>query len=422
MSFGRQAKVTGVRYPHVRNPRCPGQSLPFRPRRTAAAAAAAVAAIAAWLAFPATVQAADIGEPVVEDVAGSAEFARVFANPGDLEANLAYAQSAEARGELRIALATYERILVNFPGNPEALEGLSRIRRLLEPDFTNWTLSIGGGYNSNPLQRSDAAGTPDSGFGIVDLALRDDRDIDGLRWRTRAYGGGILLGDAASAVNTAYFGGDIGPVWQLTPRYDIRASLEGAYRALQGGTLYGEIGGAVEVEGFHQGATQAVRLRVVHRSYGDAFPSDDGVVVDLDGRFSFSGVLTDRDAFIVRPHFRYSGVDGNVFAPVFVPLDFAPGQYFDFGGRIDYNIAVSEYVILGAKFSGFYRGFTDSSVPLGPDTNDWYIAPGASAVLTNIVSDSVDLRLDYEHQLRRSNDASRDFDADVVAGRLVYRF
>ena len=84
-------------------------------------------------------------------------YARILTNPRDVEANLAYARAAEARGELRKALTTYERVLLLDPGQAEASEGLWRIRRLLEPASTTVVMEAGVGYESNPTEQSQAA-------------------------------------------------------------------------------------------------------------------------------------------------------------------------------------------------------------------------------------------------------------------------
>lgn len=363
-------------------------------------------------------RAADIGGA---PSAASPEFAALLADPANVELNLAYARAAEARGEWRKALATYERILVNHPGNAEALAGLAAMRRRIAPDFTNWTLEAGGGYNSNPLQRPDSADPPDSGLGFAELRLRDERRIGDWRWRTQAATGGVVLENAADALNTFYVGANVGPVLPLTPRIDVRPSVQAAYRALQAGTLFTEIGGAVELEGPFAGALQSVRLGAVYRDYGNAFVSDSGLVLDLAGHFAKGGLLLERDTFVLRPRLRYSDVDNAASVP-FVPAAFAPGKYFEVGARADYEVALGDAVIVGGNFTVFQRWFADPVVPGGDDREDTFLAPGAALTLTNLVSDSVDIRFDYVHQWQTSNDPLRDFDADVATARLVVRF
>ena len=50
-------------------------------------------------------------------------FVRILINPTDVDLNLRYAKLAEEQGEIRKALATYERILLQDPDNSEAKAG-----------------------------------------------------------------------------------------------------------------------------------------------------------------------------------------------------------------------------------------------------------------------------------------------------------
>src|SRR5579885_2107800 len=77
-------------------------------------------------------------------------YSEVLRRPQDTELNLRFARAAEEAGILRWALSAYERVSVNDPGNLEAQAGLQRIRRKLQPDVSQVTLELGGGYESNP--------------------------------------------------------------------------------------------------------------------------------------------------------------------------------------------------------------------------------------------------------------------------------
>src|ERR1700749_1206855 len=52
---------------------------------------------------------------------------QILDNPADVGLNLRYAHAAESAGKLRLALAAYERILINDPHNQEAREGYERV-------------------------------------------------------------------------------------------------------------------------------------------------------------------------------------------------------------------------------------------------------------------------------------------------------
>ena len=85
---------------------------------------------------------------------GPAELTRVYAqvlrDPTNSQLNLRYAALAEASGKLRWALAAYERVLVNDPGNVEAQAGLQRVRWRLQPNTTQFTAEVGAIGETNP--------------------------------------------------------------------------------------------------------------------------------------------------------------------------------------------------------------------------------------------------------------------------------
>src|SRR5688572_4814547 len=77
-------------------------------------------------------------------------FEQILQDPGNPGLNLRYARLATERGDIRKALAAYERILAQDPTNEEAKAGIRRIQRELEPSITRVTLQLGGQYESNP--------------------------------------------------------------------------------------------------------------------------------------------------------------------------------------------------------------------------------------------------------------------------------
>src|SRR5262245_25252301 len=109
-------------------------------------------------------------------------YAQVIRNPTDTELNLRYARLAEERGMVRWALAAYERMLLNDPGNEEVKRGLQRLRRKLQPDTTQFAFETGGIFESNPRY------TPNNARSelqiLSSLGVRDERTLGDLRWRT----------------------------------------------------------------------------------------------------------------------------------------------------------------------------------------------------------------------------------------------
>src|SRR5438874_2468425 len=153
-------------------------------------------------AIAALVAAALVGLPAgaAEPVAAgsgpgtSPELARVYAqilsDPTNSQLNLRYALLAEASGKLRWALAAYERVLVNDPGNPEAQAGLQRVRRRLQPNATQFNAEFGAIGETNPRYRP-SGGNAEAQV-LAALGMRDERTIADIRWRTTASAFGLL--------------------------------------------------------------------------------------------------------------------------------------------------------------------------------------------------------------------------------------
>ena len=77
-------------------------------------------------------------------------YSQVLKHPEDSQLNLNFARAAEAAGVLRWALSAYERVTVNDPSNAEAQAGLQRVRRKLQPDYSQVSVELGSTVESNP--------------------------------------------------------------------------------------------------------------------------------------------------------------------------------------------------------------------------------------------------------------------------------
>ncbi len=259
-------------------------------------------------------------------------YGQVLANPTDPDINIAYAQRAEDRGEHRKALAAYERVLLHHPDNAEAIAGLIRVRRYLQPTITRVFVEFGGTYQSNPRQFPSPFET-DDGSGFTSVRLFDERRLGSHRWRTNVNTFGELFG-TTDVLNRFEIDGSIGPVFDLTSRIAVRPALVGGYSWLDGGTFFGEGGVSLTFEGYLEGALQAVEIRGTWRDYSSRWVSDDGFVIDVRGHFARNGLIGDADAFVFKPRLRWSGLDA---APgVVVPAAFEPGNYVEIGAQFAY--------------------------------------------------------------------------------------
>ena len=111
-------------------------------------------------------------------------FEDVMSDPTGPAPNLRYARMAIDRGELRKALAAYERVLGRDPANAEALAGRNRILRQLEPNTTRAVLTVGGRYETNPRHANVTNTHTDDGAYTGRLNVVDERRVFDIRWRT----------------------------------------------------------------------------------------------------------------------------------------------------------------------------------------------------------------------------------------------
>ncbi|MGE4014108.1 MAG: tetratricopeptide repeat protein, partial [Alphaproteobacteria bacterium] len=112
-------------------------------------------------------------------------FEQVLRDPTNSAFNLNYAKAAIEQGELRKALAAYERVLAVDPKNEDARLGMQRLRRLLEPDATSLVFAIGPQFESNPGHNSGRQDSKTYDYVTFGRAqLIDQRRIENMRWRT----------------------------------------------------------------------------------------------------------------------------------------------------------------------------------------------------------------------------------------------
>lgn len=344
-------------------------------------------------------------------------YQRVLADPTDTEANLEYARLAEAVGQPRKALATYERVLLNEPGNGEALAALVRIRHLLQPDKTLITFETGFGYESNPLQRHDDLESSLKAY--ANARIEDERRFGDTRWRTLILGNAEYFSDV-SELDYAYLGAVTGPLIDVAPRLTVNPFAGGGVSALDNEYYYSEAIAGMQFEGYLQGAYQLVRVRAGYRSFGDQSVSTDGFYADAVARWAIPEMITLDDVLVLTPHARWSGIDGIDIGPG--PDDIKPGNYVSWGGRVEYFKKVADWLTLGGGVDITQTLYRDLYAPDGDKRDDVMIEPLASAVFTRALGMQTDLALDYRYQWNQSNDEMRDYDNHIVSGRIVTRF
>jgi hypothetical protein len=185
--------------------------------------------------------------------------------------NLRFAQLAEMSGYLRWALATYERMLIADPDNPDALKGLARVQRKMKPGVTLLTVQVGSQHESNPRYYI-APRTPEM-EALRSVTLLDKRNLSGMRWRTNVVAAGLLHareGDLTYAVA----GLETGPVLDAMPGWTFRPAIGGNAAYFDRHFYYSE--GAVSglFESNTNSMYRSLLLRGAYRSYDNFFPSD----------------------------------------------------------------------------------------------------------------------------------------------------
>ena len=157
-------------------------------------------------------------------------YSQVLKHPADSQLNLNFARAAEAAGVLRWALSAYERVAVSDPNNAEAQAGLQRVRRKLQPDFSQVTVELGSAVETNPRYYLGPRRTELEG--LASASLRDERVINGQRWRATGAVAGQIYSQSGD-LGYGYAGGNIGPVLDLFSGVSMVPAVGGAASILR---------------------------------------------------------------------------------------------------------------------------------------------------------------------------------------------
>jgi hypothetical protein len=351
----------------------------------------------------------------------AAELARVYAqilrDPTNSALNLRYAELAEASGKLRWALAAYERVLVNDPGNAEAQAGLQRVRRRLQPDSTQFTAELGAIGESNP--RYLPSGARGEIQGLASLGVRDERALGDVRWRTTASAFGLLHSNEHD-LNYGYIGAATGPVVDLAPGLLFHPAIGGAATLFDNRFYYGEAVAMATFEDIYQGLYRSLRFRGAFRDYDSFFPSQRGFYADVTGKFSTR--LSPDDLLILSPWVRWSDIKGSVVQTLLL-IDVDPGSYIEGGGKIELYHRVFQWLLIGGNVTLIERAYRSPIVgSLTGHRRDFLVIPGAAVVFPNLLGFHRDLRFEYKFQHDHSNDPTQSFNDHIVAATVAARF
>lgn len=365
------------------------------------------------LLLAASVTALSIGATRADDLSTLNE--QILQNPGDAALNLRYARAAEEAGQIRLALAAYERILINDPSNSEARAGYERIRRTIEPAYTVARIETGVRWDSNPMNVD--ANEEEAVSLFAHATMVDERRLGDARWRS------VIQAEVEHTpdideLDYAYLGAQTGPMHYIGPHVAALPAVGVSAATLDGDLYFTEANVGVSIEGRADGFSYWARLRGGWRDYEEEFTADNGPYAELIGGVTAPQILTERDTLVVVPWMRWSDIEGSAFD--FFD-EYVPGQYTEYGLEAEYKYRLNDHIGLAAGARVRQREYDATSV--GPNSrSDTYVAPNASVMLQNILPCACDVRARYQHRMNDSNDPASDYEADQVSLSLIARF
>lgn len=373
-----------------------------------------------------------------------AEFQRLISAPDDPVLNRQFAAAAEARGELRHALAAIERALGAQPNDRGLLAEYARLRARMLPSLTSVTVQVGGSYSSNPRQVRGGSNRH-TNDGILDaaIAIEDERTLGDMRIRSIAIAAGQWEPEA-NELSFSQMSLASGPVFLLTHDTWLHIAPGIAIAWLDKKELYAEVSAAATIGTVFQGLTQTVTARYGWRDGNSDVSYSNAQLIDVMGRFVVSPNAVVGDYLYIEPRYRHSRPNerepANITLPTIlgpstlVAQEISPPGYDEWGGRISYFFPVADRSIyLGVGISVMKRDFDSfvldpgalaAGVQVATDKwrSDIYVEPTAHIILPDLIAPGVDVRADYRMEDNQSNDSYRDFINHVAGVRIVGRF
>ncbi|VAW10641.1 hypothetical protein MNBD_ALPHA09-1937 [hydrothermal vent metagenome] len=348
-------------------------------------------------------------------------FAAVLADPANADLGLEYARAALARGEPRKALSTYERILLQDPGNDEARVGLTRVRLLIAPAFTSWRAEAGLGASSNARHATSDGNS--NVFARGALSFRDERRLGDNRWRTlgsvrhNQYGDVDELTAGLATISAGPMLGGVG-------KFVILPAAGVSYSWLDGRSLYFETFGEISAESYSQETLSSVGIRAAHRNIANRFSSLDAWVFDLKGRRSQRGLFGVTDVLSMAGRLRYSNATGTDTKDTDPSTPLFPGKYIEVRGKFAYAMPLfGDAVSGGPTLTAFSRSYrTPVSTGTAKDRRDFFFAPGAAMTFNDVCGRQCDVKFSYRFENNNSNDPAAEYETHVGGARIAVSF
>ena len=362
-------------------------------------------------------------------------FSRVLQNPGNPTLNKEFARAAEARGDLRLAFASLERVVLSSPGDTLAQAEFDRLRNKMMPAVTLVTVDVGATYASNPRQLPEteflvnptgplsrgapfSVHRPDDTTFNARVTVADERTLGGVRWRSLALAQGQFQADV-SLLDNPTLAVASGPVFYLNPNLWMYVAGAGDVAWLDGDWLYDDLSVAVTFGGLFRGLTQTLTARYDWRdgNFND-FSANNAEIFDLEGNIVLSPSLAKGDLLYLLPRFEISQDNANPKLVVnSAPSSFGtfdrplfPSDFTEAGGAVAYYLPLHRgRAIVGGGIRFYWRWYDESAATMPGiglsrgDRRDTFIEPAAHIILPNFFGPSLDLRFDYRFEHNDSN-------------------
>lgn len=343
--------------------------------------------------------------------------ARILNDTADVDLNLRYARLAEQQGKLRLALAAYERVMINDPENEEARRGFTRIRRIIEPAYN--TLRVEGGvqWDDNKLNTTDDW-SEEAYSAYWRISGVDERRIGARRWRASLNFDGEAVPEIKE-LNYSRLAVQAGPLIDLGPQLAANPTLGASVATLDNSFYYAEANAGVTLEGQRDGVSFWARARAGWRSYADDAAADEGPQAEVSAGVSVPRLFSNQGALTVVPWARWSGVEGNAFD--LFNTETAPGEYTEYGIDANYHYQFNDTVSVSAGALAYNREYTHSDIG-GDHRQDVYVAPQVTVSFQNIMPCQCQMNLTWRWRTNDSNDPIADYDGRQITLGLAARF
>lgn len=308
-------------------------------------------------------------------------FRQVLANPSDAAANIRYAQAAERQGELRKALAAYERIILANPNNAQARAEYERIKALLEPATTRYQIGFGIQYESN-VKLAPHDGKADMA-GQVTFRADDSRHFGTTAWQSSLQ----LYGDVHLHTRQADFNfGSVstGPVFTLDNGWHLHATVNAEAGLADYNFLYYAAGLGADIDTAGSGWLRGISLGAAYADFSKnhdtgIFQSDNGrdaVVLSGKVRLGWDNLFAAQDLLMLTPAAAYNIARSR------------EDRFWQVGATATYVVRMVSFeggvgnVYLAPEFTFQYRDYAGAESGHSNARHDTRIVPGVKLIGT----------------------------------------